>query len=249
MTAEGETFHDLQRSFFENADVEHFRWQTTNRLIATTERELLAGFPLPPGGAVLEVGCGEGGNLANLVSGGEIGTTLIVGMDLFERKVAFGRHEVTAARFVCGDALALPFADGAFDAVLCRDLLHHLERRDPALAELGRVCKPGGDLWIVEPNGRNALMVLLAAIRPHERGLLRNSIASLRTLVAAHFSSLKVEARQPMPIYRLLLHHKFGLPRLGEHRGVSSLMLGFERALRSVLPEWWWAYIVIKVKT
>jgi ubiquinone/menaquinone biosynthesis C-methylase UbiE len=195
------------------------------------------------------VGCGEGGNLTNLLSDAESVPTLIVGLDLFERKVAFGRSEVAAARFVCGDAVALPFRDGAFDAVLCRDLLHHLARRDPALAELRRVCKPGGDVWIVEPNGRNPLMVLLAVIRPHERGLLRNSVASLRTLGAAHFHSLNVESRQPMPIYRLLLHHKFGVPRLGEHRAVSALVLGFERAIRAVLPERWWAYILVKVKT
>jgi ubiquinone/menaquinone biosynthesis C-methylase UbiE len=247
--ARHERFRDLQRSFFQNADVEHFRWQTTNRFIAATERNLLDGFPLPSGGTVLEVGCGEGGNLVNLLSNGEPNTTLIVGLDLFEGKLAFAQREVTAARFVCGDAQALPFEDGAFDAVLCRDVLHHLERPAAALAELRRICRSGGDLWIVEPNGRNLLMILLAALRPHERGLLRNSMTSLRAVVADHFSSPSVlEARQPMPIYRLLLHHKFGLPRLGDRRSVASLMLGLERALRPILPRRWWAYILIKVK-
>jgi ubiquinone/menaquinone biosynthesis C-methylase UbiE len=246
---DGERFRDLQRSFFEHADVEHFQWQTTNPLIAATERELLAGFPFPPRGAVLEVGCGEGGNLVNLGAVVRSDARLVVGMDLFERKVAFGQRQVATARFVCGDALALPFKDESFDAVLCRDLLHHLEDRGPAIAELRRICKPGGDLWILEPNGRNLLMILLATIRPHERGLLRNSCERLGTLVADHFAGPRVEVRQPMPIYRLVLHQKFGLPRLGEHRVARSLMLGFERAIGAVLPRRWWGYILVKVKT
>lgn len=249
MHVDGERFRDLQRSFFEHADVEHFQWQTTNPLIAATERELLAGFPFPPRGAVLEVGCGEGGNLVNLGAVVRSDARLIVGMDLFERKVAFGQRQVTTARFVCGDALALPFKDESFDAVLCRDLLHHLEDRGPAIAELRRICKPGGDLWILEPNGRNLLMILLATIRPHERGLLRNSCDRLGTLVADHFAGPRVEVRQPMPIYRLVLHQRFGLPRLGEHRVARSLMLGFERAIGAVLPRRWWGYILVKVKT
>lgn len=248
MRVHGERFRDLQRSFFEHADVEHFHWQTTNPLIAATERELLAGFPFPPRGAVLEVGCGEGGNLANLPAD-RGGARLVVGVDLFERKVAFGQRQVTMARFVCGDALALPFKDGSFDAVLCRDLLHHLEDRGPAIAELRRICKPGGELWILEPNGRNPLMILLAAIRPHERGLLRNSTDRLGTLVAEHFAGPKVEVRQPMPIYRLVLHQRFGLPRLGQQRVARSLMLGLERAIGTIWPRRWWAYILVKVKT
>lgn len=249
MHVDGERFRDLQRSFFEHADVEHFQWQTTNPLIAATERELLAGFPFPPRGAVLEVGCGEGGNLVNLGAVVRSDARLVVGMDLFERKVAFGQRQVATARFVCGDALALPFKDESFDAVLCRDLLHHLEDRGPAIAELRRICKPGGDLWILEPNGRNLLMILLATIRPHERGLLRNSCDRLGTLVADHFAAPRVEVRQPMPIYRLVLHQRFGLPRLGEHRVARSLMLGFERAIGAVLPRRWWGYILVKVKT
>ncbi len=248
MHVDGERFRDLQRAFFEHADVEHFQWQTTNPLIAATERELLAGFPFPPRGAVLEVGCGEGGNLVNL--GAVVrDARLVVGMDLFERKVAFGQRQVATARFVCGDALALPFKDESFDAVLCRDLLHHLEDRGPAIAELRRICKPGGDLWILEPNGRNLLMILLATIRPHERGLLQNSCDRLGSLVADHFAGPRVEVRQPMPIYRLVLHQRFGLPRLGEHRVARSLMLGFERAIGAVLPRRWWGYILVKVKT
>jgi len=47
-------------------------------------------------------------------------------------------------------ALALPFADGEFDAVLCTDALHHIKQAGQAIAEMCRVLKPGGRLVILE---------------------------------------------------------------------------------------------------
>ncbi|MFB6080782.1 MAG: class I SAM-dependent methyltransferase [Haloferacaceae archaeon] len=51
---------------------------------------------------------------------------------------------------VRGDAAALPVADGAVDAVLIVDALHHLPDRRGALAEAGRVLRPGGVLVVRE---------------------------------------------------------------------------------------------------
>ena len=240
-------FLEAQRAFFEDADEEHFRWQTENPLIARTEQALLAGFPIGTG-AVLEVGCGEGGNLVNLLSETDSGAT-IVGLDLFKEKVAFANAHVARARFVCGDAVALPFRDHAFDAVLCRDVLHHLEVREPALRELRRVCKPGGAVWILEPNGDNPLMRLLAALRPHERGLLRNSVGSLHDLVRGQLGEVRTESRQPLPVYRMLLHYRFGLPRLGRSKALAALMAGWDRAAARLLPRRWWSYVLITVTT
>src|SRR5438045_7291620 len=245
MRSNDEQFAQAQRAFFHDADEAHFRWQTENPLIARSERELLAGFPLVAGGAVLEVGCGEGGNLVNLLSGADA-QGMLVGLDLFERKVAFARRNVPGVGFVCGDALSLPFRDHAFDAVLCRDVLHHLEVREPALRELGRVCKPGGQLWILEPNGDNPLMRLLVAVHPHERGLRRNSVASLNELVRTSFPVSRLESRQPLPLDRMLLHYQFGVPRLGRSRGFRALMQQWDRAMGRVLPRKWWAYVLIK---
>jgi hypothetical protein len=53
-----------QRRFFSRADAGRFAGQTENPYVARTGRDLLAGFPLRA--VVLEVGCGEGGNVANL---------------------------------------------------------------------------------------------------------------------------------------------------------------------------------------
>lgn len=47
-------------------------------------------------------------------------------------------------------ALALPFAPGQFDVVLCSDALHHIKQADQAIAEMYRVLKPGGAIVILE---------------------------------------------------------------------------------------------------
>ena len=51
---------------------------------------------------------------------------------------------------VAGDALALPFADGAFDAVTISFGLRNVADVDAALRELARVTKPGGRLVVCE---------------------------------------------------------------------------------------------------
>jgi SAM-dependent methyltransferase len=54
---------------------------------------------------------------------------------------------VPAARVVQGDATTLPFPDGAFGAVVCLTMLHHLPvptLQDRLFAEVHRVLRPGG---------------------------------------------------------------------------------------------------------
>jgi demethylmenaquinone methyltransferase/2-methoxy-6-polyprenyl-1,4-benzoquinol methylase len=53
-------------------------------------------------------------------------------------------------RFVAGDALALPFADRAFDVVTISFGLRNVADPDAALAEMLRVTRPGGRLVICE---------------------------------------------------------------------------------------------------
>ena len=240
-------FVEEQEKFFREPDAGHFFWQTRNPYFARRERELLSGLPLRIGQAVLEVGCGEGGNLVNVLAGCPATPRLVVGLDLFEKKLAFARTQAVPARFVCADARALPFRDRAFDVVLCRDLLHHLDEREPALEELRRVTRPDATIWIVEPNGRNPLIWLLALVRPHERGQLRNSPESLKTLIARYFPGVEIELRQPMPLYRLVLHYQFGLPRLGASHLASLALDAGDRVLRALCPRRWWAYIVARV--
>jgi SAM-dependent methyltransferase len=162
--------------------------------------------------------------------------------------IAFAQQWPVPGRFVCGTAVGLPFRDAVFDFVLCRDVLHHLEDPRQALRELRRVVRPGGQVWIVEPNGRNPLVAFLSLVRPHERGQLRNSIDSIRALVNEVFSRHRLEVRQPLPLSRVLLHYQFGWPGLGRTRAGAALLDGCESLLRAIWPHPWWAYIVVQAE-
>jgi len=74
----------------------------------------------------------------------------VVGVDFCLEMIGVGRAKVAAAgqdpriRFVMGDALQLPFADGCFDAVTSGFALRNLADIPQAFAEMDRVVKVGG---------------------------------------------------------------------------------------------------------
>jgi len=98
---------------------------------------------------LLEVGCGTGAILADLKER----SLLVHGIDLDPLRLAQAQRVVPAVRLLRGDALALPYADGAFDVVFCHFLL--LWVRDPlqALQEMRRVTRSGGYVMaLAEPD-------------------------------------------------------------------------------------------------
>jgi SAM-dependent methyltransferase len=110
-----------------------------------------------PDARVLDVGCGEGRHCfaAALDDDGEV-----VGVDLDPERLRTARSDhddYVAAEsdvpttFLRGDALRLPFADDAFDLVVCSEVLEHLPDYESALEELARVCRPGGSLAVSVP--------------------------------------------------------------------------------------------------
>lgn len=87
-----------------------------------------------PWAHTLDVACGTGFLTQHLP--GEV-----VGLDQSERMLEIARKRVPAAAFVQGDALALPFADGAFERVFTAHFYGHLDQgeRLPFLTEASRV--------------------------------------------------------------------------------------------------------------
>ena len=61
------------------------------------------------------------------------------------------------ADFLLAAAEQLPFADASFDAVLGKQILHHLDL-DLAVAEIARVLRPGGRAVFLEPLIHNPLL-------------------------------------------------------------------------------------------
>jgi SAM-dependent methyltransferase len=97
--------------------------------------------------AILDAGCGTGGNLAHLA-----GARRRVGLD-FSPDALAGCRTRGLPELVRGDATALPFASGSFGAALSMSVIYHEWVRDPAAAlrELHRVLEPGGLLLVDVP--------------------------------------------------------------------------------------------------
>jgi SAM-dependent methyltransferase len=117
------------------------RWRTAANSAAYLLPRLAAGADL------LDVGCGPGTvtvDLARVVAPGRV-----VGIDASAAVVAAAAADAEAAgavgvRFEVADLFALPFADDSFDVVHAHQVLQHVADPVAALAEMRRVCRPGG---------------------------------------------------------------------------------------------------------
>src|ERR1022692_560544 len=127
------------------------RWRTA---------ENSAGYLLPrlaPGAQVLDVGCGPGTITVGLaarvgearVGDGRVGEGRVVGIDaagevLADARAEAARHGQRNVSFEGGDVYQLAFADDTFDVVHAHQVLQHLADPVAALAQMRRVCRPGG---------------------------------------------------------------------------------------------------------
>jgi SAM-dependent methyltransferase len=97
-----------------------------------------------PGRLTLEVGCGEGRVARDLA---RLGHT-VVGLDASPTLVAMAAAADPAGRYLVGDAAALPFGDGTFDAVVAYNSLMDVADMAAAVREASRVLAPGRPLCV-----------------------------------------------------------------------------------------------------
>jgi SAM-dependent methyltransferase len=110
----------------------------------------------PPGGRVLDVGCGPGRLAIPLARHGLDVTGLDLDPAMIERaRINAGRALGDDRRpsFVVGDAASLAFPDGSFDLVVSTMSMHHWEDPIAGLREIARVLRPGGRalVWDLRP--------------------------------------------------------------------------------------------------
>lgn len=129
-----------------------------------------------PGQRVLDLAAGTGTSSRPFADAG----ALVVPTDLSLGMLAVGKRRQPDLPFVAGDALALPFADGAFDAVTISFGLRNVESTEEALAELRRVTRPGGRLVICE---------FSSPVVPVLRSVYRNYLVAALPRVARAVSS------------------------------------------------------------
>jgi SAM-dependent methyltransferase len=114
---------------------------------------------LKAGDRVLDAGCGAGRHVCEAF---RIEGVDVVGIDLnwedlcktattlylIHSQNGGGEGRCLISR---ADVARLPFKDGAFDAVVCSEVLEHIPDSRKAVRELVRVLKPGGELVVSVP--------------------------------------------------------------------------------------------------
>ena len=103
---------------------------------------------LAPAGRLrwVDVGCGNGAFTELLVE--RCDPLEVQGVDPSEEQLAFARARLAAApvRVQSGDAMALPFADAAFDAAVMALVIFFVPEPAQGVAEMARVVRPGGSV-------------------------------------------------------------------------------------------------------
>lgn len=122
---------------------------------AEEQERFLGWLGLDPAARVLDVACGSGGPALRLAR--RAGCS-VVGVDVQAEGIAAAaaaaaREDLAErTRFERHDANhPLPFADAAFDAVVCIDAINHLADRPAVVRDWARVLKPGGRLLFTDP--------------------------------------------------------------------------------------------------
>jgi SAM-dependent methyltransferase len=150
---------------------------------------LLSFIELPPGGTVVDLGCGNGTDLLALAARTADPDARFIGIDAAESAV----H--TAAERAAGDPRIqfvhhrledgrVPLADGGVDAVFSHNLLECVGDRTAFAAEVGRILRPGGvaviahwdfDSQVLDGSDRDAVRRLVHAFADWKQPWMEHS--------------------------------------------------------------------------
>ena len=217
MVIDADAFRDFERRAHDRVARTYggFFEPVTARTIPT----LLDAAGVTRGTRVLDVASGPGAVTAAAAARG----AAVIGVDLSSQMVTVARTRHPGLEFREADAERLPFAEGAFDAVVCNFGLGHFARPERVAAEFLRVLAPGG---------RAAVSWWDAPSRARVNGLFFDALAE----VAAPPPAVVPEGPHPFrfaddaELRALLTIAGFGEP--------TVRTLGWVHRINS-LEEWW----------
>ena len=140
------------RFLAEHGAGEIWNWESPAGKLRWARRVKMLSRHLRPGMSVLELGCGTGYFTRELACSGANIVAVDVSPDLLE--IAKANYSAPNVRYEIQNAYELSYPDAVFDSVVGSSVLHHLEIEE-AVREIYRVLKPGGTIYLTEPNMLN----------------------------------------------------------------------------------------------
>ena len=138
MASDPKAFQEFEHDGWERAA--EFYGDAFGALTAQTAPTLLDAVGATDRTRLLDVASGPG----FIAAAAALRGASVSGLDFARAMVVEARRRHPSITFREGDAEALPFADGSFDAVVMNFGLLHLARPEAAIAEARRVLRPGG---------------------------------------------------------------------------------------------------------
>ena len=141
----------------------------------TDEVELLGTLAPLDGARILELGCGKADFARRLLDRGRVASVAALEVDAVQHQRNLASPPRAGLEFHYGGAEQIPFPDAAFDGVVMMKSLHHVPVTllDRALAEVRRVLKPGGWLYVSEPVYAGEFNEVLKLV--HDEGAVRQA--------------------------------------------------------------------------
>lgn len=138
-------------------------------------------------GSILDVGTGTAQIPIELCR--QSAKVQVTAIDLAEHMLAVGRENVRRAgmaeriKLERIDAKKMPFPAGSFAAVISNSIVHHIPEPKQVLAEMGRITRPGGVLFVrdlLRPDDLNALNQIVRTYagdaNPHQKKMFADSL-------------------------------------------------------------------------
>lgn len=134
--------HENRKTYFQELAVtsERYFLPYIHRFISVTPRS-----------RILEIGCGEGGNLVPFARLG----CRVTGIDLSENRIRqahrFFLEEGFSGNFIASDIFQITQPEETFDVILIHDVIEHISGKAHFLEHIKRFLAPGGMLFISFP--------------------------------------------------------------------------------------------------
>ncbi len=121
--------------------------------LRNAQSKVISLLDIRPGIHFLDIGCGTGWAVGQVAARAE-GKGEFYGVDLSPKMIEKARQNFSSREemhFLEANVESIPLDSDYFDIIICTNSFHHYPRPDRALAEMYRLLKRGGRLFILDP--------------------------------------------------------------------------------------------------